>query len=124
MSTFGQAGGLLNDPSSMSIKTKLGMSDGIRSTKAFMTSVTPQRNINEDLNIGFASDNNSPKGSTKAIKPGRKVFGANAYMERQQKLGMSRKSSPPPANQPPLQKSEFDAEFNAMHSVMDASNKK
>ena len=67
MSTFGQGGGLLNDPSSLSIKTKLGMSDGIRSTKAFMTSVTPARNndMNQDLNLGFASDNNSPKGSTK-----------------------------------------------------------
>ena len=59
-STFG-GHGLLNDPSSMSIKTKLGMSDGIRSTKAFLTSVTPGKH--DDLNLGFAGDtmNNSPK---------------------------------------------------------------
>lgn len=93
-------GGLLNDPSSLSIKTKLGMSDGIRSTKAFMTSVTPGKNINEDLNInlGFASDNNSPKGSNKNLKSNaRKVFGANAYMERQAqaKLGKARNSAAP-----------------------------
>ena len=49
------AGPLLNDPSSMSIKTKLGMSDGIRSTKAFMTSVTPNK-ADGELNLGFASD--------------------------------------------------------------------
>ena len=48
-------GGLLNDPSSLSIKTKLGASDGIRSTKAFMTSVTPAR-ADHDINVGFASD--------------------------------------------------------------------
>ena len=39
--SVGGAGGLLNDPSSLSIKTKLGMNDGIRSTRAFMTSITP-----------------------------------------------------------------------------------
>jgi len=114
--------GLLNDPSSMSIKTKLGMSDGIRSTKAFMTSVTPHKN--EDLNLNFTVGDNSQKGSTKNFKGVRRVFGADAYLERQQKISESRKSSPPPANQPTLQKSDFDAEFNTMHSNMDANFKK
>ncbi len=71
------AGGLLNDPSSLSIKTKLGMNDGIRSTRAFMTSITP---AGADQNLDFATATNSPKeaSSTKA----RKVFGAKAYLER------------------------------------------
>jgi len=95
------------------------MNDGIRSTRAFMTSVTPGR---DEPNLGFASDNNnSPKeaNSTKA----RKVFGAKAYLDRQAKLGLARNSSPPPQN-PPLQKSEFDNEFNALHSNMAESIKK
>ena len=84
-----------------------------------MTSVTPQRNMNEDLNLGFPSDLNSPKGSSKTIKGPRKVFGAKAYMDRQAKLGLTaRKASSPPENQPILQKSDFDAEFNQMHSNM------
>lgn len=85
---FGMAGvsmgGLLNDPSSISIKTKMGQSDGIRSTKAFLTSVTPTRN--DDLNLNFTVGEAplaSPKGSVKNAKSGRKVFGANAYLERQ-----------------------------------------
>ena len=65
---FGMSGAgmsqLLNDPSSLSIKTKMGQSDGIRSTKAFLTSVTPR---NDDLNLNFTvGDTNgllaSPKG--------------------------------------------------------------
>ena len=66
----------------MSIKTKLGMSDGIRSTKAFMTSVTPNK-ADIEPNLGFASDTQSPKDSTKNLnRGGRKVFGANAFLER------------------------------------------
>ena len=67
----------------MSFKTKLGMSDGIRSTKAFLTSVTPHKN--EDLNLNFTVGDAtlSPKGSTKKLNAGpRKVFGANAFLER------------------------------------------
>mmetsp|Transcript_4947 Transcript_4947/g.6572 ORF Transcript_4947/g.6572 Transcript_4947/m.6572 type:complete len:98 (+) Transcript_4947:1647-1940(+) len=90
--------GLLNDPSSMSIKTKLGLNDGIRSTRAFLTSVTPVRN--EEPNLAFTGEN-SPTDSMKNLKSGRKVFGANAYLERQKKLGLARNSSPPPQN-PPL----------------------
>ena len=75
-------GGLLNDPSSMSIKTKLGMNDGIRSTRAFLTSVTPAH-PKDDLNLDFASGTNSPKESTKNLRSGRKIFGANAFLERQ-----------------------------------------
>ena len=90
--SFGPHGGLLNDPSSLSIKTKLGASDGIRSTKAFMTSVTPAK-ADHDINLGFASDNNSPKESTKNLKGGRKIFGADAFRERQAKLGLGRKGS-------------------------------
>ena len=78
LSTFPNGGGLLNDPSSLSIKTKLGANDGIRSTKAFLTSVTPQREDGENM---FNSDINSPAGSVKN-KQSRKVFGANAYLER------------------------------------------
>lgn len=76
--------GLLNDPSSLSIKTKMGQSDGIRSTKAFLTSVTPTRN--DDLNLNFTVGDTllaSPKSSVKGGKSTRKVFGANAYLERQ-----------------------------------------
>ena len=61
-----------------------------------MTSVTPAKD--NDLNLGFTSEANSPKESTKNLKSGRKVFGANAFLERQQKLGLGRNSSPPPAN--------------------------
>lgn len=81
--SYGPSGTLLNDPSSLSIKTKLGASDGIRSTKAFMTSVTPARADHEiSLAGGFASDNNSPKDSSKRLGGGRKIFGANAFIER------------------------------------------
>ena len=116
--TFG--GGLLNDPSSISIKTKLALNDGIRSTRAFMTSVTPGRI--EEPNLGFTSDGNSPRESNSKLKTTRKVFGASAFLERQQKLGLGRNSSPPLNTS--LQKSEFDNEFNAMHSNMHENLKK
>jgi len=89
------ASGLLNDPSSMSIKTKLGHNDGIRSTRAFMTSVTPGRSMDEP-NLGFGE--NSPTSSNKYMGSGRKVFGAQAYLERKKKLNEARHSSPPPSN--------------------------
>ena len=65
----------------MSIKTKLGLNDGIRSTRAFMTSVTPGRDL--EPNLGFTGEN-SPTGlsSTKNLRSGRKVFGAAAYLDR------------------------------------------
>ena len=96
---FDFGGPLLNDPSSMSIKTKLGMSDGIRSTKAFMTSVTPNKPADIEPNLGFASDTQSPKDSARNMKGPRKVFGAAAFLERQKTLGLGRHSSPPPAEQ-------------------------
>jgi len=49
-------GGLLHDPSSMSIKTKLERNDGIRSTRAFMTSVTPVGRSSDEPNLGFATE--------------------------------------------------------------------
>ena len=87
---------MLNDPSTMSIKSKINANDGIRSTKAFLTSVTPSKAnikgsktanmINEDLNaanLGFLSDGgNSPTAAGVTIKTKRKVFGANDYLER------------------------------------------
>ena len=74
--------------------------------------------------MGFTTGGDiSPTESQKNLRSGRKVFGANAYLERQKKLGQARNSSPPP-NNPPLQKSEFDNEFNAMHSNMADSLKK
>ena len=89
---------MLNDPSTMSIKSKIGVNDGIRSTKAFLTSVTPSKAIanakavnntimNEDLsaaNLGFLSDgNNSPTGAGATNKrTKRKIFGAKDYLER------------------------------------------
>merc|ERR1711990_1188387 len=97
---FGQSG-LLNDPSSLSIKTKLGMGDGIRSTKAFMTSITPNKNMGDDLqnlNFGVASqDSPSPKESSKKLGIGakRQVFGEKAFLARQQKLAEARQSEPP-----------------------------
>ena len=88
-----------------------------------MTSVTPA-NAGGEPNLGFTTGGDiSPTESQKNLRSGRKVFGANAYLERQKKLGQARNSSPPP-NNPPLQKSEFDNEFNAMHSNMADSLKK
>lgn len=74
--TMGGANALLNDPSSMSIKTKLGLNDGIRSTRAFLTSVTPARNGEPaEPNLAFAGDH-SPTSSAKNHRSARKVFGA------------------------------------------------
>ena len=98
LSTFPNGGGLLNDPSSLSIKTKLGANDGIRSTKAFLTSVTPHKEANGDI---FGGDISPAPDSVKNSKS-RKVFGANAYIERQKKLGLSRNISPGPSNQTTL----------------------
>ena len=85
--------GLLNDPSSLTIKTKLGMSDGIRSTKAFMTSVTPgNKNDSPERDgpainfaggdLGSPNSNSTNKLNNMGSKK-RKVFGANDYLERQ-----------------------------------------
>ena len=61
MSRNNDTGALLNDPSSMSFKKILAPNDGIRATKAFMTSVTPSKvtnlKMNEDLTpADFLSD--------------------------------------------------------------------
>ena len=80
---------LLNDPSSMTIKTKL--SDGIRSTRAFMTSVTPANKgtdspeKNDGPNLNFAENTLNTNSATKlglGNKSQRKVFGAQDYLER------------------------------------------
>ena len=55
MSSAGANGALLNDPSSMSFKKSLGPNDGIRTTKAFLTSVTPQKASNLKLNEDITS---------------------------------------------------------------------
>ena len=107
----------------MSIKTKLGLNDGIKSTRAFMTSVTPVGRSSEEPNLGFTSAELSPIQSNKFAGSGRKIFGAQAYLERKKKLSEARHSEAPPDN-PPLQKSEFDNEFNAMHTNMAESRNK
>ena len=82
----GVSGALLNDPSSMSFKRSVAANDGIRTTKAFLTSVTPSKatnlKLNEDITAAdFLSEHaTSPRGANKKTK--RKVFGANDYLER------------------------------------------
>ena len=126
MSSAGANGALLNDPSSMSFKRSVGANDGIRTTKAFLTSVTPSKapnlKLNEDITAAdFLSDQDSPRG---AKKTKRKIFGANDYLERQKKLGKGRNSIQPTATSPALQSSEYDEEFKEMHNNMSASLQK
>ena len=70
---------MLNQDSAITLKNKFGQSDGIRSTKAFMTSVTPHGSSKKPSLI-FTGEQ-----SQEAIQPKgpRKVFGAQDYLERQ-----------------------------------------
>jgi hypothetical protein len=64
---------MLHESSSLTLRAGgVGAKDGIRSTKAFLTSVTPSKG-----SISFA-DQATPN----ARKEPRKVFGATAYLER------------------------------------------
>ena len=47
---------MLNQDSAITLKNKFGQSDGIRSTKAFMTSVTPHGSTDKKPSLGFAGD--------------------------------------------------------------------
>ena len=66
--------GMLHESSSLTLRTGgVGNKDGIRSTKAFMTQITPRRG--SKIHYGDSNEkvfNKSP----------RKVFGADAYLER------------------------------------------
>ena len=106
----------------MTIKTKLD--DGIRSTKAFVTGITPGNKDSPERDgpsITFAGGDLTGKGSvsmksTIGTKK-RKVFGANDYLERQRNLkGSQTLNSDMSAVKVPLEKSEFDAEFDNMHN--------
>ena len=65
---------MLHESSSLTLRTGgVGIKDGIRSTKAFMTQITPRRGGK----IHFAETS-----VTSITKSPRKVFGADAYLER------------------------------------------
>ena len=47
---------MLNQESSLTLRNKFGQSDGIRSTKAFLTSVTPNAGMEKKQSLAFGSD--------------------------------------------------------------------
>ena len=75
--------GMLNEASSMTLRGKLNANDGIRSTNAFMTSVTPRDGPSiafASAEIGSNADSQVKLATIESKK--RKVFGANDYLER------------------------------------------
>ena len=72
---------MLNQESSLTLRNKFGQSDGIRSTKAFLTSVTPNAGMEKKQSLAFGSDIQQDLAMGK--KGPREVFGAKAYLERQ-----------------------------------------
>ena len=81
--------GMLHEPSSLTLRTGgVGNNDGIRSTKAFLTQVTPRRGGSK---IHFADGSNADITSPKSP---RRIFGAEAYLERQKKMSIVQGNSP------------------------------
>jgi len=82
--------GMLHESSSLTLRTGgVGNKDGIRSTKAFLTQITPRRGSK----ALFESNDN-----TSVIKEPRRIFGADAYLERQKQLANQESSNNSPRN--------------------------
>ena len=65
----------------MTLRNKFGQSDGIRSTKAFLTSVTPHAGTEKKPSLAFAGSDIQQDLGLQPKGP-RKVFGPDAYLER------------------------------------------
>ena len=76
--------GMLHESSSLTLRTGgIGNKDGVRSTKAFLTQVTPRRGGSK---IHFA-DGSALADVTSPRSP-RRIFGAEAYLERQKNMSV------------------------------------